>query len=71
MAPVPRRWVTCWSRNLVVAGIRAVRARQHFSPRTGLPEAETTDGETITWYEHARAYTEIAASAAADVTGPA
>ncbi len=36
----------------------AVRDRRPFSPRTGLPEAETTEGEMITWYEHARAYTE-------------
>jgi len=36
----------------------AVRDRRPFSPRTGLPGAETTEGETITWYEHARAYTE-------------
>ena len=36
----------------------AVRDRRPFSPRTGLPGAETTEGEMITWYEHARAYTE-------------
>jgi hypothetical protein len=30
----------------------AVRDRRPFSPRTGLPEAETTQGEMITWYEH-------------------
>jgi integrase len=36
----------------------AVRDRRPFNPRTGLPEAETTEGEMVTWYEHARAYTE-------------
>jgi len=36
----------------------AARDRRPFSPRTGLPEAEVTDGEMVTWYEHARAYTE-------------
>jgi hypothetical protein len=36
----------------------AVRDRRPFSPRTGLPGAETTEGEMITWYAHARAYTE-------------
>jgi hypothetical protein len=36
----------------------AVRDRRPFSPRTGLPEAETTGGEMITWYAHARAYAE-------------
>ena len=32
----------------------AARDRRRFSPRTGLPAAETTDGEMVTWYEHAR-----------------
>ncbi len=37
----------------------AVRDRRRpFNPRTGLPEAETTGDEMITWYAHARAYTE-------------
>jgi integrase len=36
----------------------AVRDRRPFSPRTGLPGDETTEGEMITWYAHARAYTE-------------
>ena len=36
----------------------AVRDRRPFNPRTGLPDADTTKGEMITWYEHARAYTE-------------
>jgi integrase len=36
----------------------AVRDRRPFSPRTGLPETETTEGEMVTWYEHARAYAE-------------
>jgi integrase len=36
----------------------AARDRRPFSPRTGLPAAETTEGETVTWYEHARAYAE-------------
>src|ERR1022692_378478 len=36
----------------------AVRRRRPFSPRTGLPEAETAGGEMITWYAHARAYAE-------------
>jgi len=33
----------------------AVRSRRPFNPRTGLPEAGTTEGEMVTWYEHARA----------------
>jgi hypothetical protein len=37
----------------------AVRDRRPFNPRTGLPEAETTEDEMITRYEHARAYTEV------------
>ena len=37
----------------------AVRYRRPFNPRTGLPEAETTEEEMITWYEHACAYTEV------------
>ena len=37
----------------------AVRDRRPFNPRTGLPEAETTEEEMITWYEHARAYAEV------------
>ena len=37
----------------------AVRDRRPFNPRTGLPEAETTEEEMITWYAHARAYTEV------------
>ena len=36
----------------------AVRDRRPFNPSTGLPGAETTEGEMITWYEHARAYAE-------------
>jgi integrase len=36
----------------------AARDRRPFSPRTGLPAAETTDGELLTWYEHARSYAE-------------
>jgi len=36
----------------------AVRDRRPFSPRTGLPAAQTTDAEAVTWYEHARAYAE-------------
>jgi hypothetical protein len=36
----------------------AVRDRRPFNPHTGLPEAETTEGEMITWYQHARAYAE-------------
>ena len=40
-------------------GLRdAVRERQPFDPRTGLPEAEATEGELTTWYAHARAYAE-------------
>src|ERR1700689_1942708 len=35
-----------------------VRDRRSFNPRTGLPEADTTENEVITWYAHARAYTE-------------
>src|SRR5262249_40452090 len=36
----------------------AARDRRPFSPRTGLPAAETTDEEMVTWYEHARGYAE-------------
>ena len=36
----------------------AVRDRRPFNPRTGLPDAETREEEMVTWYEHARAYTE-------------
>jgi hypothetical protein len=36
----------------------AVRDRRPFNPRAGLPEAETTEGEIITWHDHARAYAE-------------
>jgi integrase len=36
----------------------AVRDGRPFDPRTGLPEAEVTDDEAVTWYGHARAYTE-------------
>ena len=36
----------------------AVRDRRPFNPRTGLPDAETTEEEMITWYEHARSYAE-------------
>jgi len=36
----------------------AARDRRPFSPRTGLPAAETTEGEMITWFEHARSYAE-------------
>jgi excisionase family DNA binding protein len=36
----------------------AVRDRRPFEPRTGLPEAETTGDEMVTWYAHARSYAE-------------
>jgi integrase/predicted DNA-binding transcriptional regulator AlpA len=36
----------------------AARDRRPFSPRTGLPAAETTEREMVTWYEHARSYAE-------------
>jgi hypothetical protein len=36
----------------------AVRDRRPFDPRTGLPEAETTGDELVTWYTHARSYAE-------------
>jgi len=36
----------------------AARDRRPFSSRTGLPGAGTTGGELVTWYAHARAYTE-------------
>jgi len=36
----------------------AARDRRPFSPGTGLPAAETTEGEMVTWYEHARSYAE-------------
>jgi integrase len=42
-----------------LAGLKdAARDRRPFSPRTGLPDAEATGGEMITWYQHARAYAE-------------
>ena len=37
----------------------AVRDRRPFNPRTGLPDVEVTEDEMITWYQHARAYTEV------------
>ena len=36
----------------------AGRDRRPFNPRTGLPEADTTGGGMVTWYQHARAYAE-------------
>ena len=36
----------------------AVRFRRPFDPRTGLPGAETTGDELISWYAHARSYGE-------------
>jgi len=33
----------------------AVRDRRPFDPRTGLPEAEVTEDEAVTWYAHAHA----------------
>jgi integrase len=36
----------------------AVRDRRPFNPRTGLPGAEATEGEMVSWYAHARAYAE-------------
>jgi len=36
----------------------AVRDRRPFNPRTGLPEADTTGDELVTWYAHARSYAE-------------
>ncbi len=36
----------------------AARDRRPFSPRTGLPAAETIEEEMVTWYEHARSYAE-------------
>jgi hypothetical protein len=42
-----------------LAGLKdSIRDRRPFNPRTGLPDAETTEEEMITWYEHARAYAE-------------
>jgi integrase len=42
-----------------LAGLKdAVRDRRPFNPRTGLPDAEVTGDEAVTWYAHARAYTE-------------
>ena len=46
----------------------AARDRRPFSPRTGLPAAETTEGETVTWYEHARNYAEAKWAALAPVS---
>jgi integrase len=37
----------------------AVRDRRPFNPRTGLPDAEVTEEELISWYAHSRAYTEV------------
>jgi hypothetical protein len=37
----------------------AVRDRRPFSPRTGLPDAEVAEDEAVTWYAHARTYTEV------------
>ena len=51
----PARWPTGSSTKLK----DAVRYRRPFNPRTGLPDAETTEEEVITWYAHARAYTEV------------
>ncbi len=43
-----------------LAGLKdAVRDRRPFDPRTGLPEAEVTEDGAVTWYAHARAYTEV------------
>ena len=50
----PARWPTGSSTELK----DAVRDRRPFDPRTGLPEAEVTEDEAVTWYAHARAYTE-------------
>jgi hypothetical protein len=36
----------------------AVRDRRPSTPRTGLPDAEVIEDEAVTWYAHARAYTE-------------
>lgn len=36
----------------------AARRRQPFDSRTGLPSTEADGGEPVTWYQHARAYTE-------------
>jgi hypothetical protein len=36
----------------------AVRDRRLFNPRTGLPGAESAEGEMVTWYAHARSYAE-------------
>jgi integrase len=46
----------------------AARDRRPFSPRTGLPAAGTAGGETVTWYEHARAYAEAKWAALAPVS---
>jgi integrase len=46
----------------------AARSRRPFSPRTGLPTVEATDGEIITWYAHARAYAEAKWAALAPVS---
>ena len=42
-----------------LAGLKdAVRDRRPLNPRTGLPDTGTAGGEQVTWYQHARAYTE-------------
>ena len=49
----------------------AARDRRPFSPRTGLPQAEATvGGDPGTWYEQARAYTEVKWASLAPASRP-
>jgi integrase len=51
------------------AGLKdAARSRQPFDSRTGLPRTGADEGEPVTWYEHARAYTEAKWPALAPVS---
>jgi integrase len=46
----------------------AARRRQPFDSRTGLPGTEAGEAEPVTWYQHARAYTEAKWPALAPVS---
>src|SRR5260370_31811138 len=48
----------------------AARDRRPFSPRTGLPAAETDGGGQVPWYEHARTYPGAKWAAPAPVSPP-
>jgi integrase len=46
----------------------AARSRQPFDTHTGLPRTSSDDGEPVTWYQHARTYTEAKWPALAPVS---